>query len=85
MKNWLTKQSFRIFGQPPSQHAPEVERLRYIRRIYAQLAPLYVLAVIIAATSGFPTWAWIVIAFGAAAWLQGLISLMVRIRRTRAS
>lgn len=80
MRGWLAKQGFRIVGPPPPAAAPKVVRLRYIRRFYTRLLPLYLLAWVVAAISGLPLWAWVVIGVGAAVWLQGLTSLSLRIR-----
>jgi peptidoglycan/LPS O-acetylase OafA/YrhL len=55
-------------------------RLRYLRRFYTRLMPLYVVVLVVAAVFGLPLWGWVVIGVGAAVWLQSLISLSLRIR-----
>jgi hypothetical protein len=72
---------FRMFGEPPGRDAPEEARLRWTRRFYLRPLPValavYGLAVLVASE----TWQYAVLAAAALFWLQGLVSISLRIRR----
>lgn len=85
MKEWVAKQSLRIYGPPPSKDAPKVATWMFVRRIYSRVALLTIPAWIVLALDGAPTWLWIAFGISAAIWLQGLLSVNLRIRRLRNS
>jgi hypothetical protein len=70
----------KIFGEPPDREAPRVEQMRWVRGFYLKPLPLTLLAcafIVIYA----PTPVLIAAGVGLTIWLQGLISLTLRIRR----
>lgn len=83
IRDSIGKQSTRIYGPPPPKSAPEVERWIFVRRIYSRVVLFTVPLWITLALNGGPTWLWIVLGVGAATWLQGFISVNLRIRRLR--
>ena len=80
MKESLAKQGLRLFGPPPGKGASRGEALRYIRRINVRLLAFSVPVWALLVFSGL-TWAWIVAGVTAAMWLQGFISLSIRLQR----
>lgn len=78
-------QGFRIFGPPPGKGAPKVEAWKYVRRIYIRLLPFTVPLWVLVALQRAPAWLWIVLAVSAVTWLQGFLSVSLRIRRLRAA
>lgn len=56
---------------------------KYVRRIYIRLLPFTVPLWLLVALQGGPTWLWIVLGIGAVTWLQGFISVSLRIKRLR--
>jgi hypothetical protein len=80
-REWLARQGFRIVGPPPPKGAPKAELLRFVRRCYTRMLPFYIPLLVLLVFAGLPTWAWIVVAAGAALWLQGFISINLRIKR----
>ena len=80
----LRSRGFRIYGEPPAKGAPRAESLRWIRGFYIKPLPLLVAVsalVLIWAT----TWTLILLGASSAIWLQGFISLSLRIRREERS
>lgn len=82
MKESLARLGFRITGPPPPKGAPRVEVLLWMRRYYIRMllfpTPFWILLVLIG-----PTWAWIALGVGGAIWLQGFITVNLRIKRLR--
>ena len=85
IKDSLANQGFRIFGPPPPKGAPRVEAWKYVRRIYVRLLPVTVPLWVVVALEGGPTWLWIVLGISTLTWLQGLISVSLRIRRLQST
>ena len=85
MMEWLTKQSLRIFGPPPPKGAAKVQTWMFVRRIYSRMLLFVVQAWILIALDDGPTWLWIAFGVSAATWLQGFISVNLRIRRLRST
>ncbi|HXM87036.1 MAG TPA: hypothetical protein VN889_05335 [Solirubrobacteraceae bacterium] len=79
--NRLRSLGFKIYGEPPPKGAPRSKLLRWIRGFYFKLLPpmlvIYVLVVVVVSQ----TWVLIVLAASALIWLQGMISLSLRVRR----
>jgi hypothetical protein len=44
MRGLLEKAATQVLGEPPPRGAPKIVRLRYVRRFYTRLLPLYALA-----------------------------------------
>jgi hypothetical protein len=82
---WLTNQSVRIFGPPPPNDAPKVQTWMFVRRIYSRMLLFVVPAWILIALDGSPTWLWIALGISAVTWLQGFISVNLRIKRLRSN
>jgi hypothetical protein len=83
IKESLAKQGVRMFGSPPPKGAPKVEAWMYVRRIYSRSLLFTVPIWIVLALDGGPSWQWILFGISAATWLQGFISVNLRIRRLR--
>jgi hypothetical protein len=83
MTGSLAKLGFRIFGPPPPKGCPKIETWKYIRRLYTRLLPFTVPMWILIALRGGPTWLWIALGVSALAWLQGFISVNLRIIKLR--
>lgn len=79
----LAKYGARITGPPPPKGAPKVDAWIFVRRFYSRMFLLTVPVWIILALDGAPTWLWIVLGVSAAIWLQGFISVNLRIRKLR--
>jgi hypothetical protein len=79
----LAKQGVRIYGPPPAKGAPKVESWIFVRRIYIRLLLFTVPLWVLVALTDPATWLWIVLGVSAVTWLQGFISVNVRIRRLR--
>lgn len=79
----LARQGVRIVGPPPPKGAPKVQTWRFVRRFYIRMLLITVPVWIVVAFDGAPTWLWIVLGISAASWLQGFISVNLRIRRLR--
>lgn len=78
--------STRLFGSAPVKEAPKIERLEWLRGVYVRMLPLNLAAFAVAfLASGWPTLAPLLIGAGALMWLQGWVSLSLRIRRLRRS
>lgn len=72
---------FRIFGAPPPKDAPRSRRLRWVRRFYLRLLPLTVPVYALVLVLASQTWVYIPLAVATLLWLEGLISISLRIRR----
>jgi hypothetical protein len=71
----------RLFGEPPSDGAPRLERLRYIRRLYLRPLPVNLLGYVLIAIYLPGTTALVLLGFPTAVWLSGLTRLGLQIRR----
>ena len=73
----------KVYGEPPPKGAPRSQRLRYVRRLYWRMLlfglPAYTVLIIWAE----PAWVLVPVGVAALIWLQGLLSISVRIRRER--
>lgn len=83
MRNSLLKVSFRFTGAPPATGAARIEVAKWIRGIYLRMLVVSTPVWVLVALGGVPTWAWIPLGAGAAIWLQGFVSLNLRIKRLR--
>ena len=70
-----------LFGAPAPRDAPRIQRLRWIRRLYLRPLPLYLLIYVMAALAGVSPLFWAVLGVAVLLWLEGLLSLGMRIRR----
>lgn len=75
--------SERVFGPPPPKDAAEVDKWRYVRRIYIRLLPFTVPMWVLLAAAGGPTWLLILVGVGALTWVPGFLSVNRHIRRAR--
>jgi hypothetical protein len=77
----VTSLAVKLFGEPPGEDAPDAAKLRWVRRFY--LRPLPLVLVVYAMLALWATSAVVLVlaAVGALVWLQGFISLSLRIRR----
>ena len=83
MNRRLMSMGFRVFGAPPPRGAPLSERLRWVRRFYLRLLPVFLALYAVAVVYASSTWVWVLLAGTGLLWLQGLASLTIRIRRER--
>jgi hypothetical protein len=81
MSGRLASAGYRILGTPPAPDAPRKARLLWLRGYYLRMLPLSLLAYVLMAIVLPTPWAWIVPAVSALLWLQGFVSLSLRIRR----
>ncbi len=79
----LANYGARITGPPPPKGAPKVAAWIFLRRLYCRMLLLTVPVWVIVVLDGAPTWVWIVLGVSAAIWLQGFISVNLRIRKLR--
>jgi hypothetical protein len=83
MKAWVRAASVWLYGEPPGKDTSRLARLCWIRRMYLVMMlvglPVYVFLFVFAST----TWVFVVVGTGIVLWLQGVISLSVRIRNER--
>jgi hypothetical protein len=77
----LRSLAFKLYGEPPPAGAPRSQLLRWIRGIYVRLLPLTVLAYAMLVVWASQTWVFVVLAVTALLWLQGVVSLSVKIGR----
>ncbi len=78
--------STRLLGPIPVKGAPEIDRFEWLRGVYLRMLPFNLVAFAVALLiSGWPTIALLLVAACALIWLQGWISLTLRIRRLRRS
>lgn len=80
----LRSLAFKIYGEPPSKGAPRSESLRWIRGLYLRPLPLLVVLLVICALAlvmGAPSWILALLGISVAVWVQGYVSLSIRIRR----
>jgi hypothetical protein len=72
--------AFKLFGEPPGEDASRAATLRWIRGFYLKPLPLVVLVWVFLVVWA-PTVVLVLAGAGALIWLQGLVSLSLRIRR----
>ena len=72
---------YRIFGAPPAGGAPRVATLRWIRGFYLKPLPLVLAVYALLAVWASGTVVIVLAAVSALIWLQGFVSLSLRIRR----
>jgi hypothetical protein len=77
----LARAGRRFVGTPPPTEAPKKEHLLFLRRYYLRMLPLALVAYAAVAIVLPTPWAWAVPVGGTLLWLQGFVSLSVRIRR----
>jgi hypothetical protein len=70
-----------MYGEPPPKGAPRPEMLRWIRGFYVKPLPVLVAVYVLVLVWASQTWTLILLGIGSAVWLQGFISLSLRIRR----
>jgi hypothetical protein len=76
--------SVRLYGPAPPKDAPKVARLQWLRRFYVRTLPFNLVAYSVAALFGLSAIGWFVVGGTAIVWLQGWLSLSLRIRREKA-
>jgi hypothetical protein len=77
LRSW----AFRIYGEPPAKDAPRSAMLRWIRGFYIKPLPLVVATWVLVLIWARGTWTLVLLAISATVWLQGFVSLSLRIRR----
>jgi hypothetical protein len=73
--------SYRIFGEPPAKGASAEQRLRWIRRIYLRLLPMNFAAWALVIIYVSSTLVLVFVGISALIWVQGFVSITLRIRR----
>ncbi|HWX95220.1 MAG TPA: hypothetical protein VNZ01_00090 [Solirubrobacteraceae bacterium] len=81
MTGRLASAGDRILGGRPPEGAPRREVLLWLRRFYLRMLPLALVAYLLVAIYLPAPWAWAVPAAGVLFWVQGYVSLSLRIRR----
>jgi hypothetical protein len=79
--NRLRVLSVKLYGEPPPKGSPRSTMLRWIRGFYIKQLPLIVPVYVVVLVWASQTWVLIVLAASSLVWLQGLVSLSVRIPR----
>jgi hypothetical protein len=79
--NRLRSLGVKLYGEPPPKSAPRSELLRWIRGFYLKLLPLTLASYAVGLVWASQTWIFVVLGASAFIWLQGVISLSLRIRR----
>jgi hypothetical protein len=77
----LASVGYRIIGKPPPAGAPRIEVLMWLRRYYLRMLPFSLLVVPFLVIYSTALWVWLVAAASALVWVQGFLSLSLRIRR----
>lgn len=72
-----------VFGSPPGAMAAEVDKLRFVRRLWARLFLILLVGFVLAAAEGSPTVIWVVLGVPTAALLVGSVKLWADLRRER--
>lgn len=77
----LRSLAYKLYGEPPPKGAPRYEMLRWIRGFYFRQLPPTLAAFAVLAVWASATLIFLVLAVSTLIWLQGVISLSLRIRR----
>ena len=80
----LRSLGFKTYGEPPPKGAPRSDLLRWLRGLYLKPLPILLVICVLAAlalASGASTWILVPLGVSAAIWVQGIVSLSIRIRR----
>jgi hypothetical protein len=77
----LRSLAFKMYGEPPPKGAPRSESLRWLRGFYLKPLPVLLVICALALVLGASTWMLVLLGIGAAIWVQGFVSLNIRIRR----
>jgi hypothetical protein len=72
---------YKIYGQPPAPGAPRSQALRWVRRFYIRPLPLTLALAVWILFLRPTTFALVLLGVAAGAWVWGISSLTLRIRR----
>lgn len=85
MALWTRSLVWRLVGEPPAKSAPRHERLRWVRRFYVVQLPITLPVFVLLLVVSSSTWSYVVLGVAAFLWLEGYLSLSLRIRRAQRS
>jgi hypothetical protein len=79
--NRVRSLGFKLYGAPPPKGSRKSQQLRWIRGFYLKPLPLVLVVDVMGPRVVSQPWVLVLLGAGMAIWLQGLISISLRIRR----